>query len=200
MPCAELYVIVTKSCELEGLVARIEHIADRLPLACVLFAFDGDQHVQLAESIKALHQLGWPCLTMKTVLAGADGVHLDNASSLDFEKSDFLIGMGSARDRHQALKWAEQGADYIWFGPLLAEQKNKDALALAAWWAQFVEVPCVLSLKDKKPPTADMMTKAVQTGADYIALSLDQLSNETTILNLATRWKTPPQPALHNKA
>lgn len=106
--------------------------------------------------------------------SGADGVHIDR--SLDDVKlavesfqPDRIVGTGSIKTKHDAMEWAETGADYIFFGKLdLAEKETAHDKTLkgAGWWAELFETPCVALAGN----TMDTLEEVAATGADFVAL------------------------------
>lgn len=76
---------------------------------------------------------------------GADGVHLiADAEAFALARGllgpSAIIGVDCARSRHDALTFAEKGADYIAFSGSSPEQMEE----LVSWWADTVVVPCVV--------------------------------------------------------
>lgn len=106
--------------------------------------------------------------------SGADGVHVD--ASLDDVKlavesfqPDRIVGTGGTKTRHEAMQWAETGADYMFFGKLdLAEKDTPHSrtIAGAEWWADLFETPCVALAGN----TLLSVNAAAATGADFVAL------------------------------
>ncbi len=106
--------------------------------------------------------------------SGADGVHIDN--SLDDVKlavesfqPDRIVGTGGTKTKHDAMEWAETGADYLFFGKLdLAEKETAHAKTLtgAGWWAELFETPCVALAGN----TIETLGEVAATAADFVAL------------------------------
>jgi len=77
-----------------------------------------------------------------------DGVHITSgqrqfAEAANALKPDFIVGAGDINSRHEAMLRGEAGADYLSFGAP-GRPPGADQLALAEWWAQMFEIPCVL--------------------------------------------------------
>lgn len=104
----------------------------------------------------------------------ADGVHIMADQSLYAQArrvlgSEAIIGAACGHSRHDALLLAEQGADYVAFGPVRPGQRGpgvERTIDLVAWWAELVEVPCVAWDLD----SVDAACRAAKAGADFVAL------------------------------
>jgi thiamine-phosphate pyrophosphorylase len=79
-------------------------------------------------------------------------------------KPEFIVGAGGIRSRHDAMEKAETGIDYILFGPLSGPISPAER-ELARWWAETMEVPCVLS-----DPEATLSSYDAE-GCEFIGLS-----------------------------
>lgn len=104
-------------------------------------------------------------------MLGADGLHVSGGSddvrdAVAALHPQFMVGAGNLSTRHDAMTAGELGADYILFGPLsgpISEQQRD----LARWWAETMEIPCVLS-----DPEADIGT-VDGAGCDFVGLRLE---------------------------
>ncbi len=110
----------------------------------------------------------------------ADGLHIDLpggnaglpqlADTIAKFAPEKIVGAGSVNTRHMALSLGEAGPDYVFFGKLSGDikpQAHPKMLALAAWWAQMVEVPGIcLAGSD-----LDSIVEVAKTGVDFAALS-----------------------------
>ena len=103
------------------------------------------------------------------VRAEADGVHLSNDTALDEAlaalKPDRIVGIGARADRDAAMRAGEAGVDYLMFGGPDAPESHDDVVALAGWWAEIFNVPCVAYAH--RPDLAGALAR---TGAEFIAL------------------------------
>jgi thiamine-phosphate pyrophosphorylase len=100
---------------------------------------------------------------------GVDGLHLEGPlaaleAAIGALKPDFIVGAGGISTRHQAMSKGELGPDYIMFGPLSGAIAPADR-ELAAWWAETMEIPGVLSDPEAVATTADA------AGCEFLALS-----------------------------
>jgi thiamine-phosphate pyrophosphorylase len=135
----------------EGRAASIVDLVQRHGVACLV-----DQDADLAARLRA------------------DGVHVD-ADAQAYAKAravlgkDPSVGVHCGLSRHDAMRLAEQGADYVAFGQVAGSLG--DALdqceALVAWWSEIFVVPCVAF--DIDDP--DAARRLAARGADFIAPS-----------------------------
>lgn len=112
---------------------------------------------------------GFPELVAR---AGADGAHLTGIEALDAAlatlKPDRIAGAGGLMSRHDAMRAAEAGADYVMFGepddagarPAFAAVEER-----VAWWAEVFESPCV-----GFAATLDEIAALTAAGADFVAV------------------------------
>lgn len=105
---------------------------------------------------------------------GADGLHIegktaDLADAIERFSPKMIVGFGNVRDRHSALEIGELQPDYLFFGKIGADNKE-DAhprnIGLAQWWAQMIEIPCIVQAGS----SLENIAEAAQTGADFVAL------------------------------
>jgi thiamine-phosphate pyrophosphorylase len=81
---------------------------------------------------------------------GADGAHLTGIAAVQEAiatlKPERIVGAGGFASRHDAMRAAEIGADYVMFGePDPAGQRPSfEAIReRVAWWVELFEIPCV---------------------------------------------------------
>lgn len=104
----------------------------------------------------------------------ADGVHVDTGladlrSAALSMRPRRIVGAGNLNSRHTAMEAGEADIDFVLFGRLhgdLRPDPHPNALELAAWWAELMEVPAVVMAGN----VVDSVGAAVETGADFIAL------------------------------
>jgi len=104
--------------------------------------------------------------------SGADGAHLTGVDAfieaLPMLRPDRIAGCGGLDTRHDAMRAAEQGADYVMFGEPGAHGQ-RPAFDLieerVAWWAEVFEAPCVAYAD-----APDEVAPLVAAGADFVAL------------------------------
>jgi thiamine-phosphate pyrophosphorylase len=135
----------------EDRIASIVELVQRHGVACLI-----DQDIELAARLHA------------------DGVHVDAdahayAEARSLLGKDASIGAHCGLSRHDAMRLAEAGADYVAFGQVAGSLG--DALdqceALVWWWSEIFVVPCVVFDIDD----ADAARKLATAGADFIAPS-----------------------------
>lgn len=146
--------------------------------ACVLLcreesAFD---EIEASSLIDLVQARGLACLIEQDAeLAerlGADGVHIAADSTLYAEARKLLgdnanIGAACGVSRHDAMRLAELGADYIAFaadGTIDAIDQYAD---LISWWSEIFVVPCVAWNVDN----AEHAARLAALGADFVAPS-----------------------------
>ena len=105
----------------------------------------------------------------------ADGIHIeagrqDLADAIERMQERMTVGAGGVKTRDGALELGEQGPDYMFFGRFGYDKEpapHPRNLALGAWWAEMVEIPCIVM------GGSDLASAAAvaATGAEFVALS-----------------------------
>ena len=106
---------------------------------------------------------------------GADGVHLDVRPDVLGEavsrlRPPLIVGAGAIRSREDALACGELQPDYVFFGRFgydTRAEPHPRNLALAEWWAEMIEIPCIVL----GGSAVGSVEAAALTGADFAALS-----------------------------
>lgn len=107
---------------------------------------------------------------------GADGIHLTGgdiealAEAIERFAPKLIVGGSGFETRHDALDAGEKLPDYLFFGRLgadVAEEAHEKNLEMAEWWAEIVEVPCIVLAGS----SIDSVAEAAATGAEFVALS-----------------------------
>jgi thiamine-phosphate pyrophosphorylase len=146
--------------------------------ACVLLCRDESafDEIEASSLIDLVQACGLACLIEQdAALAerlGADGVHIAADSTLYAEARNLLgdsasIGAGCGVSRHDAMRLAELGADYVAFGPNGTIDTIDQYAELIAWWAEIFLVPCVAWNVDN----AEHAARLAALGADFVAPS-----------------------------
>jgi len=81
-----------------------------------------------------------------------------------------IVGCGSLKDRHQALQVGELKPDVVMFGKLdgdIRPEPHHKNIALAQWWSEFVEMPCILMGGDD----LEFTKECAETRADFVSFS-----------------------------
>jgi thiamine-phosphate pyrophosphorylase len=105
---------------------------------------------------------------------GCDGAHVGQtdmkAPAARKILQDLTLGVTCHGSRHLAMQAGEDGADYVAFGAFYpTTTKAPPAMAdieTLAWWAEFMEVPCVAI----GGITAENCAPLVKAGADFLAV------------------------------
>ena len=102
-----------------------------------------------------------------------DGLHIEVGPTAMTEAvaryaPGLIVGGGNARERHSALSIGEAQPDYVIFGSINGDIKpepHSKNLALAEWWADMIEIPCVLM----GGTSIAFVEEMAETGADFVA-------------------------------
>jgi thiamine-phosphate pyrophosphorylase len=103
----------------------------------------------------------------------ADGLHMEigpdaMAEAVARHAPGLIVGGGNARERHAALSIGEAQPDYVIFGSIggdIKPEPHPKNLALAEWWADMIEIPCILM----GGTSAAFVEEMAATGAEFIA-------------------------------
>jgi len=105
----------------------------------------------------------------------ADGVHVDGkpealADAIDRLQDKMMVGAGGAKTRDDALDLGEQRPDYVFFGRFGYDNTpapHHRNLTLGAWWAEMIEVPCIVMGGSDVASVAEV----ARTGVEFVAVS-----------------------------
>jgi thiamine-phosphate pyrophosphorylase len=108
--------------------------------------------------------------------SGADGILVEQPDDSFREmiarfSPHKIVGFGGALTRHRALDLAEAAPDFVFFGRTggdIRREAHPKNLALGEWWAQMVEVPCVIM----GGSAVESIIEIALSGADFAALGL----------------------------
>jgi len=106
---------------------------------------------------------------------GADGVHFQTGKdelreAVERWQGRMIVGAGGATTRDEALELGETQPDYIFFGRFGFDTKpepHRRNLSLGAWWAEVVEIPCIM-LGGSELSSVETVAA---TGVEFVALS-----------------------------
>jgi thiamine-phosphate pyrophosphorylase len=148
--------------------------------ACVLLCHDDapSDDIHADRVIDLVQGAGLACLIENDIALaerlGADGVHIAAEPALYTRARQRLgesanIGAACGLGRHDAMRLAEMGADYVAFGPGNAGEIDAidQCAELIAWWSEIFVVPCVAWNIDD----AEQAARLAGLGADFIAPS-----------------------------
>lgn len=102
----------------------------------------------------------------------SDGLHIEAgptamAEAVERYAPGLIVGGGNARERHAALSIGEAQPDYVIFGSIggdIKPEPHSKNIALAEWWADMIEIPCLLMGGTSTAFIEDM----VQTRCEFI--------------------------------
>ncbi|WP_187968701.1 thiamine phosphate synthase [Aquibium microcysteis] len=105
----------------------------------------------------------------------ADGVHVEGkpdvlADAIDRLQDKMMVGTGGAKTRDDALDLGELRPDYLFFGRFGYDNTpapHHRNLTLGAWWAEMIEVPCIVMAGSDIASVADV----ARTGVEFVAVS-----------------------------
>ena len=106
--------------------------------------------------------------------SGADGIFLEkDKPNLEDILARFspqnIVGCGNIKTRHNALVIGEAKPDFVFFGKLggdIKPQAHPKNIALGEWWAELVEIPCIVMGGNHLDSVIDI----AKSGADFVAL------------------------------
>lgn len=112
-----------------------------------------------------------------TQIAGrsrADGIYLQSERGRTRElvaefSPDMIVGCGGFKEKHTALEAAEAKPDFVFWGKLggdIRDDTHPKNLALATWWSEFIEIPCVVLAGQ----SLESVVEASKSGADFVAI------------------------------
>lgn len=105
----------------------------------------------------------------------ADGLHVEGGrraldEAVEKYQAKLMVGAGGASTRDAALDLGEARPDYLFLGRFGYDTKPEPHLRnlkLAEWWAEMVQIPCVVLGGCE----IDSVAAVARTGADFVALS-----------------------------
>ncbi len=186
---SQLYLLLPRSLN-QGDVQVLKNILEEIQISCVLVqqSKDGGFDAELLNSVIGLVQgHNVACLVDNdwelALKFGADGVHLssglEQTEAIEEEVirfapyddaraalgEDAIIG-GLCQNRHVALTFGEQGAQYVALPAVLETSGDPTAHEQIQWWVELIELPCVAwDIKDLSE--VDLF---IENGADFLAL------------------------------
>lgn len=159
----------------------------------ILPQFDASEAVfqSLAESfVPVVQQAGGAAILAGdpriALRAKADGIHVEAGGEALQElmaknAGRLIVGAGGVKTRDEALALGELQPDYLFFGRFGYDTEpapHRRNLALGQWWAEMVEIPCIVMAGNDIASIAAV----ADTGAEFVAVS-------------AAIWQHPQGPA-----
>ncbi len=173
----ELYLIAPADAEAGALAERLTPMLATATIAALLLPRGqrtAETYASFVRSIAPLAQAAGAAVLLEgrpeiVRELGGDGLHVEGSvaavkAAMAVLKPDYIVGAGPVASRDEAMTAGELGLDYIMFGPFSGAIAAADR-EMAAWWAETMEVPGVLS----DPQT--IAAEANAAGCEFLALS-----------------------------
>lgn len=194
-----LFLVTPPQFDTDDMASQIEQAFTGGDIACILIYMPGASTKAVQEAadklVPVIQAGGAAALVYRdTQAAGrsnADGVHVDTSLedvrlAVESFQPERIVGTGGTKLKHDAMEWAETGVDYLFFGKLDLDERDRaheKTLAGAAWWAELFETPCVALAGN----TLDTLAEVAATGADFVALKDAAWRSEAAISEVVTR-------------
>lgn len=125
----------------------------------------------------------------------ADGVHVTGGEAEVREMREFLgedayIGVSSPLLRHEAMVFAEAGANYVAFGRDggSGPEDFEQLVEMTRWWGEIIELPCAIWLD---ADTVDaQIRELIEAGADYLAPEVTANADMVRLVQIAELVKS----------
>ena len=173
----ELYLIAPADAEAGALAERLTPMLATATIAALLLPRGqrvAETYASFVRSIAPLAQAAGAAVLLEgrpeiVRELGGDGLHVEGPvaavkAAMAVLKPDYIVGAGPVASRDEAMTAGELGLDYIMFGPFSGAIAAADR-EMAAWWAETMEIPGVLS----DPQT--VAAEANAAGCEFLALS-----------------------------
>lgn len=155
----QIYLITPPELDLDIFPDQLAAVLDSADVACLrlsLSSRDEDLVARTADALREVAHARDVALVIEKHVQlverlGLDGVHLmDGARNLRKVRTelgnDAIIGAFCGVTRHEGISAAENGADYVSFGPVGISALDDGSRAdpeLFEWWSEMVEIPVV---------------------------------------------------------
>ncbi|MEO1204984.1 MAG: thiamine phosphate synthase [Pseudomonadota bacterium] len=125
----------------------------------------------------------------------ADGIHLNwtpdcldrFTEAREIAGGRLMIGADAGTSRHNAMVFAEAGAEYIAFGlsPTAMEHDTAAAnrLDMVEWWADVFEIPCVAT--GISGVQQDVVHQLASAGADFVCVRVPEGKSTADLIDWA---------------
>lgn len=191
----QIYLSTPPEFELSSFPAQLAACLDSTEVACVRLSLatrDEDRIARAADALREVTHARDVALVIDTHILmverlGLDGVHLtDGARSVRYTRKelgdDVIIGAFCEASNHEGMSAAEQGADYVTFGPC-GETALGDGTAapldLFEWWSKMIEVPVVA-----EGALTEALIKTLSPHTDFFGFSEEIWSTENPAVTL----------------
>ncbi len=145
------------------------------------YALDVDAFQALAERLLPMAQEAGAAAviagdTRVAGRVGADGLHVDGrldelAEAIGKHQGAMMVGTTAGKTRDEALDRGELRPDYMFFGRFgydASPEVHPRNLTLGEWWAQMIEIPCVVQAGSDIASVASV----AETGVEFVALGI----------------------------
>lgn len=195
---SQLYLMTPAGAQAHALGPMLAEVMDRFAPSCLRIRGGGeeDELGRLADMAREIAHARDVAVVIddhiKLALRhGLDGVHLNDGSrSVRYARKelgdDAIVGAFCGASRHEGMTAAENGADYVSFGPVgdSALYKNEVVdLELFQWWSEMIEVPVVA----EGAITRDLIAQ-LSPISDFIALGPELWTKDDPIDALSQLW------------
>ncbi|GLQ36037.1 thiamine phosphate synthase [Amylibacter marinus] len=191
----QIYLITPQVAELSFYTTTLPLLLDQADISCLRLGLISNDETSISKHADALREVGH-ARDISVVIndhyrlvepLGLDGVHrVDGAKSIRDIRAELgteaIVGAHCGVSKHTGMNAGEAGADYICFGPVIANNLNDGQIAeyeTFHWWSEFVELPVIaeggltLSAVEQLAPVADFFAlgeEIWQAGDDAPAL------------------------------
>lgn len=176
-----LYLITPPLTDAAAFLPKLSEALDAVEIACVRLRVAGDNEDVLRRAADQVRDVAHQRDVAVTLTdhfrmvqpLGLDGVHLENPrlTVRDARKmlgEDAIVGAFAGASKHSGMVAAEAGADYVSFGPLVANALGDGDVAephLFVWWSEMIQTPVVA----EGGLTIDL-ARALSSSVDFLAL------------------------------
>lgn len=194
----QLYLMTPAGAQASALGPLLTEVMDRFPPACLRIraGAEEDELGRLADLAREIAHARDVAVVIDDHVKlaqrhGLDGVHLtDGARSVRYARKelgdDAIVGAFCGSSRHEGMTAAENGADYVSFGPVgdSALYRGEPAeLELFQWWSEMIEVPVVA-----EGAITRELINSLSPLSDFIAIGPEIWGEEDPLNALGLLW------------
>lgn len=192
----QIYLVTPPELDLDVFPGQLAAVLDSTEIACLrlsLSSKDEDHVARAADVLREIVHARDVALVIERHVQlverlGLDGVHLtDGARNVRKVRQDLgedaIIGAFCGVTRHEGINAAENGADYVSFGPVGVTALGDGSRAepeLFEWWSEMIEVPVVA----EGALTVNQITMLTSV-TDFFAFNEEIWLNENPVAALA---------------
>ncbi|MBU2958327.1 thiamine phosphate synthase [Paracoccus sp. 1_MG-2023] len=194
----QLYLMTPAGAQASALGPLLTEVMDRFAPACLRIrgGAEEDELGRLADLAREIAHARDVAVVIDDHVKlaqrhGLDGVHLtDGARAIRFARkelgADAIVGCFCESSRHEGMTAAENGADYVSFGPVgeSALYRGEPAtLDLFQWWSEMIEVPVVA----EGAITSELLSQ-LSPVSDFIAIGAEIWTQDDPAAALSKLW------------